>query len=111
MAERETRRINPIARLTILVLVVLFAFEAFVIFNGVEISAQTIQKYAPWAYEPFLKAVGEHPDFPSRWKTENQPSTEDSGTAVPEPVHLSPSILPASTNLPPIDIDSDEPVG
>lgn len=56
----ETRRINPIARVTFVAVMVLFVFEALVIFGLFELKAQTVAKYAPWAYEPFLHLVGEH---------------------------------------------------
>jgi len=64
---QETRRINPIAYLTTALMVVLVAFEAFIVLGVFELKAQTVEKYAPWAHEPFLRWVGEHPDSAPRW--------------------------------------------
>lgn len=63
----ETRRINPIARVTFVAVMVLFVFEALVISGLFELKAQTVAKYAPWAYEPFLHLVGEHLESTPRW--------------------------------------------
>lgn len=67
---QETRRINPIATLTTAVVIVLVAVEAFIILGVFELKAQTVATYAPWAHEPFLRWVGEHPDSVARWGVE-----------------------------------------
>ncbi len=67
---QETRRINPIATLTTVLVVLLVAVEALIILGVFELKAQTVAKYAPWAYEPFLHWAGEHPDSTPRWVVE-----------------------------------------
>ena len=67
---QETRRINPIAHITTVVVVILIAFEVLIILGVFELKAQTVEKYAPWAHEPFLRWVGEHPDSIPRWVVE-----------------------------------------
>lgn len=67
MSKLETRRINPIAHIALVAVVILIVFEGFVIFGALEMKAQTVARYAPWAYEPFLKLVGEHFESAPRW--------------------------------------------
>ncbi len=62
MKNRESRRIVPISIVTAVVFVLVVAFELLVIGGAVDVKASTIARLAPWAYEPFLKLVGEHPD-------------------------------------------------
>jgi hypothetical protein len=62
MEKLEKRRINPIARVATLVVLVVLLFEGLVIGGVFELKARTVGKYAPWAYEPFLRLVGEHPE-------------------------------------------------
>ena len=49
----------------IAVLILIF-FEALVIGGVFELQAPAVAKYAPWAYEPFLRIVGEHPESAPR---------------------------------------------
>ena len=80
MDKRETRRINPIAHLTWIVVLLLLIFQALVIAGVTELKAHTVAKYAPWAYESFLRLVGEHPDSSPRWATVEEaaaPPAED----------------------------------
>jgi len=91
----ETRRINPIAHITTAVVVVLIAFEAVVIFGVFDLQAQTVAKYAPWAYEPFLKLVGEHPDSaPRRAPVEESDESDPSVAAEANATGLEPSAIP-----------------
>lgn len=69
MAKLEKRRVNPIAHVASLAVVILIIFEGLVIVGALELKAQAVAKYAPWAYEPFLKLVGEHPESAPRWAT------------------------------------------
>jgi len=56
-----------------------------VITGGVEIKASTVKRVAPFAYEPFLKLMGEHPSMiSSRMAAKKNVSAEpesDSGVA------------------------------
>lgn len=81
MAKVQARRINPIAQVTALVVGVLIGFEALVISGAFELQAPTVAKYIPWAYEPFLKLVGEHPDSAPRlaFVEETKPDGGSSG--------------------------------
>ncbi len=95
MDKRETRRLNPVAHITLAAVVVLVVFEALVIFGALELRAQTVAKYAPWAYEPFLKLVGEHPESTPHWATIEEPE-EDKGveSTVASVTGLEPSAIP-----------------
>lgn len=63
MKDLETRRIVPMSVLAIVVFIVLGVFELLIIGGVLELNAATVKRVAPWAYEPFLKLVGEHPDL------------------------------------------------
>ncbi len=65
MKNRESRRIVPISVVTIVVFAVVVVFEALIIGGVYEVKASAVARIAPWAYEPFLKLVGEHPDSPN----------------------------------------------
>jgi hypothetical protein len=77
MSQQETRRRNPIAHITLVLVVLLILFEALVIFGVFELKAQTVAKYAPWAYEPFLRLAGEHPESTPRWATVEEPEEDE----------------------------------
>lgn len=77
MAKLETRRVNPIAHITLVAVVVLIVFEVLVMGGVLELKSQTVAKYAPWAYEPFLRLVGEHPESASRWVTVEEADDSD----------------------------------
>ncbi len=100
MKDRETRRTSPLAKITLALVVVVVFLEAFVIFGGLELRAQTVEKYAPWAYEPFLKLVGEHPGSKPRWLAEQEASAEE--PAVANVAGLAPEAIPQllETNAP-----------
>jgi hypothetical protein len=66
MDKLEKRRINPLAKLATLAILVLLTFEGLVIGGIFEVDAQSVAKYAPWAYESFLRLVGEHPESAPR---------------------------------------------
>ena len=95
MDKQEKRRINPIAQITLTAVVVLVIFEFLVIFGALELKAQTVAKYAPWAYEPFLRLVGEHPESTPRWASVEEPEEEDAIEATVAGVTgLEPSAIP-----------------
>ncbi|MCK4564141.1 MAG: hypothetical protein KAU94_05675 [Verrucomicrobia bacterium] len=95
MAKLETRRINPIAHVTLVVVVIVIVFEVLVIFGLFELKAQTVAKYVPWAYEPFLKLVGEHPESIPRWATVEEPEEAGPTEAVgANMTGLEPSAIP-----------------
>ena len=56
------KRRAPLARLATAAVGLVFLVEAAVIGGILEIPARTVGRYAPWAYEAFLRLVGEHPD-------------------------------------------------
>ena len=64
MKNKESRRIVPVSAFVLVLLVILVVCEALVIGGSLEVKASSIAKVAPWAYEPFLRLVGEHPDSP-----------------------------------------------
>ncbi len=95
MDKQETRRINPIAHITFIAVAVLVVFECLVIFGAFELKAQTVAKYAPWAYEPFLRLVGEHPESTPRWASVEEPEEKDAIEATVVGVTgLEPSTIP-----------------
>ena len=95
MAKLETHRINPIAHVTLLVVAIVIVFEVLVIFGLFELKAQTVAKYAPWAYEPFLKLIGEHPESIPRWATVEEPEEADPAAAAEaNATGLEPSAIP-----------------
>jgi len=95
MGKQETGRRNPIAHITLFFVVLLFIFEAAVIVGIFELKAQTVAKYAPWAYEPYLRLIGEHPDSTPRWvmveEAEEEPAEE---IAIENMTGLEPSAIP-----------------
>jgi len=95
MGKQETRRINPIAHITLVLVLLLIVFEALVIFGVFELKAQTVAKHAPWAYEPFLKLVGEHPESAPRWASIEEPEEKQAVKATMVGVTgLEPSAIP-----------------
>ena len=96
MDKQETRRRNPVARIALVAVLILIVFEALVIFGALELNAQAVAKYAPWAYEPFLRLVGEHPESPARQavvEESDEAATDESTTA--DVTGLDPSAIPA----------------
>ena len=83
MKIKESRRIVPISVVTLVALAVLFVFEAMVMLGAVNLKASLVAKVAPWAYEPFLRLVGEHPDSYSRRNgagADDDSGADDSGS-------------------------------
>ena len=78
MNKQETRRRNPIGKITLVLVVLVIGLEALVIFGVFELKAQTVAKYAPWAYEPILRLVGEHPESTPRWIAVEEVEVEES---------------------------------
>lgn len=95
MDKQETRRINPIAHITFVAVAVTVVFEFLVIFGTLELKAQTVAKYAPWAYEPFLRLVGEHPESTPRWASVEEPEGKETvESTVAGVTGLEPSAIP-----------------
>jgi hypothetical protein len=95
MSMQEARRRTPIAHITLVLVVLLILFEAVIIFGVFELKAQTVAKYAPWAYEPFLRLVGEHPESTPRWITIEEPEADEPvELAVASVTGLEPSAIP-----------------
>jgi len=59
--KNEARRIVPAAYLATGVVGVLFVLELVVLSGALELNPATVADFAPWAYDPFLKLIGEHP--------------------------------------------------
>ncbi len=77
-------------------------FEALVISGAVETKASTIAKVAPWAYEPFLKLVGEHPDsYRKRGDVDSRRDTQPEASAIDMVTGLSAESLLVETNVVP----------
>ncbi len=121
MGKQETRRRNLIARITLALVLLLIGFEVLVIFGVLELRAQTVAKYAPWAYEPFLRFVGEHPESTPHWATVEEPEDESVESTIVGVTGLESSTIPVlietneavlATNLVleatvPLEIDPD----
>jgi hypothetical protein len=61
-AKGTSRRIVPVSVAATVCFVLLATFELMV-FGGVfQVKASVVRQVAPWAYEPFLKLTGEHPE-------------------------------------------------
>jgi hypothetical protein len=131
MKELETRRITPVAYIAAIVVAVLVGLELLVVSGVLELRAGTVAKYAPWAYEPFLRLVGEHPDSRSHEVDSSGPAVKDvpadadplsalieahePGGVIPEP-EVEPEPVPAPVKKPapvppPQDVDDAVPVG
>ena len=105
MKQLEQRRIVPISIITMILFSIMGLFQLFVIAGGYELEASTVQKIAPWAYEPFLKLVGEHPDTRPAWAIENrtkeleeQPSPVTVAGIDPESISVDLNLDPMPTN-------------
>jgi hypothetical protein len=72
MSKPESRRVNPIGHIALIAVLGLLVFQLFAIVGVLELKAGTVAKYAPWAYEPFLRLVGEHPESQPRWASVEQ---------------------------------------
>ena len=95
MGKQETRRINPIAHIAMVAVVILVVFEVLVIVGALELKAQTVAKYAPWAYEPFLRLVGEHPESAPRWVSVEEPEESEAiESTIVGVTGLDPSAIP-----------------
>lgn len=138
MNDSVYKRSIPVALKATVVLCILGLFELFVIMGGLTLRAASVKQVAPWAYETYLRLVGEHPDSLSKWavaekrdkKTESQTVSSIASFAgfrpdqIPvtlENVDKRPVVEPdeqrtmapvqAPTNRPPQPEKSDVPVG
>ena len=75
MSKKESRRRVPVSAVTMAAVVLLVFLEILVIGGVFSVKASTVARIAPWAYEPFLKLVGEHPDS-ERWKARSRNEQE-----------------------------------
>ncbi|HSR88451.1 MAG TPA: hypothetical protein VLL07_05815 [Pontiella sp.] len=62
MNKKESRRIVPLSAVAVAAFAILIVFQALVIGGVFNLKASTVARIAPWAYEPFLRLVGEHPE-------------------------------------------------
>ena len=81
-AEKRVVRITVVASL---IFAALLIFELFIIGGGLDVNASVVRKHAPWAYEPFLKLVGEHPDQFSLWGISSR-DAEAGAAEAPDPL-------------------------
>lgn len=78
MSKNESHRVNPVGHVALIAVLILLGFQLLAILGAVELKSGTVAKVAPWAYEPFLRLVGEHPDSKPRWASveeADQPAT------------------------------------
>ncbi len=62
MRKKESRRRVPVSVVAMAAIALLFVLEGLVIGGAFGVKAATVARIAPWAYEPFLRLVGEHPE-------------------------------------------------
>ena len=62
MSKKQSRRRVPVSAVTMVAVLILVFFEVLVIGGVFSVKASTVARIAPWAYEPFLRLVGEHPE-------------------------------------------------
>ncbi|VGO22980.1 hypothetical protein [Pontiella sulfatireligans] len=123
----------PAAYVATALVVALFIFEAAVIGGIVELKASTVGRFAPWAYEPYLKLVGEHPDSLPRQAPQerDEPEPESTMSGLPgleggalgglSATNAAPIVIEPSEQLqdepaeavvvPAVEADDDIPVG
>jgi hypothetical protein len=68
METQEKRRKNRLANITAIAVFFLFVFELIIMSGGLELKSATVAKYAPWAYDSFLRLVGENSENVMLWK-------------------------------------------
>lgn len=131
--KKSSRRIYFSAGVATTGVVILFAFEAWILLGGYSVKPEVIENYAPWATPIYRQLLGENDESLARWNTvqpkkkrsdksskpkslipglENSSSDEKKDSLVIEPIDDS-VVAPISTNPPPIIIEIDEniPVG
>lgn len=65
MKNHDSRRRVLVSKIAAFVMGITFVLEGMIIFGALQVDSATIARVAPWAYEPFLKLVGEHPSSQS----------------------------------------------
>lgn len=98
----NSRRIVPIAVVTIILFFLMIVFQVFVIAGGYELEASTVKKVAPWAYIPFIKLVGEHPDTRPEWATEQETKTKEEKQDVITFAGFRPESIPVTIDVDPL---------
>ncbi len=93
MNKQDTRRRNSIAHITLILVVLVLGFEALIIFGVFELKSKTVAKYAPWAYESFLRLAGEHPESTPHWATVEE-AEENVESSILGVTGLEPSAIP-----------------
>jgi len=102
MKKKESRRIVPISIVTSTLVLLLAVFELLLIGGVLEIRAATVARIAPWACEPFLKLVGEHPDSgANKNKSKEAPEPASPSSAMDIISGFSADVLLAETNAVP----------
>ena len=66
VAPIEKRKNSPLTRLVFFLIFLLLLGEGILLAGVLDLNASTVEHYAPWAYEPFLRIIGEHPANPPR---------------------------------------------
>lgn len=98
MNKKASRRNVPASWIAKIVLGLLLLFEVSLICGVTEIKGSTIVKVAPWAYESFLRLVGEEPGAAHAMK---RGETEtDTGKIDPAVSNVVANVTPAELALP-----------
>ena len=79
MSKKESRRIVPVSAVAIAAVALLVVFEGLVIGGVFEVKASMVARIAPWAYEPFLRLVGEHPESKTRNESVGGEKADEAG--------------------------------
>jgi hypothetical protein len=70
------KRRNPMAHVATGLVGGVALFQLVVISGVIEVRGESIRRMAPRLYEPFLKLMGEHPDYRPAWSAMRQDRTE-----------------------------------
>jgi hypothetical protein len=83
MKDVEQRRFVPISITVITCIALLGVLQLFVVTGGLEIKSSWVQQKMPWAYEPYLRLVGEHPDaIASRLEMDQATKEQESSSGI-----------------------------
>jgi hypothetical protein len=102
MNQVEPRRIVPVSLITLILFGLMAVFQFFVIGGGYELEASTVKKNAPWAYESFLKMVGEHPDTRPEWAAHNKTQDKVERADAIKIGGFSPEAIPVTIDVEPL---------
>lgn len=129
MKQVEMRRINPVGHVVSLVVGIIVLFEVFVIVGAVDLKAETVRRYVPWAYDAFVRGEQQLEQWADVALDEAQPTeaavstdawvpdepnippvSATNGVIELEPIEAS-EVEPVEINAPDTTIEDDVPVG